>query len=848
MKRRVVAAVLALIMVIGVIPAFALGTENAITVYFSMSKYGELVKGKNGADVACAEVKLQGKESYTLDDAFMAAHEKYCPDGEEGYASSVSEQWGLSVDQLWGDTSYNFGYQVNGGRESVMGPGHVVEDGDYIDACIYQNEYPNSEAYSFFDVYRTQAYPAEEITLTLTYASGYDDDWNTIYLPCEGATITVNGEETDVITDAEGKAIITLDEVGKYIISAKKSKILDEENQENEEMMLAAAVPVPAITAPVCVVEIINRPEIQIMHNIAEQYADLDVAEADGNLPWIVADMVAYQTAFPESEIVMSEEKKQAALETVVSLANESTKPGDLAKAILAIRALGYDAADVYTQTFDKINVPEKLTALIDSQDASVTNVYTLPYVMIALAQGEGYATAEQTAWLVNAAVERASVWLDTANGTDAMTPMIVALAPHYSTNDAVKACVDEAMVILQAEQREDGLIDGFLGYEGASTGLAICAFSAMGVDAAQILNGEKSLIDGIMSTANEQMNGFSNAFATEQGFRGLLAWYMLSEGLGDVYDFADAPMRAVDVSGVSYCPVVFEVSPQKTVVTIEGQTAVKENCFDLQEGTYTYEAKASGYKKQSGEVVVSAGDVLEKRVKRIAIDLDRIPAGNSNSGGGSMGGASSALVDEEVSKQEGQKEQLSDEEASVAVETVFSDVTSEDWFHPAVQFVYENKLFSGTDKGFEPDVCMTRGMLVTVLYRLAAPDKVPGENPFEDVHEDDWYADAVKWAAEKGVVSGVSDTQFAPDTDITREQLALILYRYAEGAGYDVSGQAELLPYGDADEISDYAKDAMEYAVWAGIISGKGENILAPQERATRAEVATMLMRFLRG
>ncbi len=851
MNKRVVSMMLALIMMMSVIPVFAQEAGNSITVFFSMSKYGEFVKSKDGADMAEVEVTLTGKDSYTLDDAFLAAHTAYYEDGAQGYATSMSEQWGLSVDMLWGDTSKFFGYQVNGGQESVMGPGHVIENGDYIDAYINRSEHPDNEAYSFFDTYRAQAYCGEEIMLTLTQAGGYDKDWNTIYIPCEGAVITVNGKESEIVTDTEGKATLLLDQAGEYVISAKKSKTVKDET-------------VPAITAPICMIEIKIKPAIQMMHNIAAQYAEVDVVEADSNLPWIVADMMCYEKAFPESNIKMSKEKKQEALKEIVALAQKTTRPGDMAKSILAIRALGYDAKNVYTTTFEQIDVAAKLTALVDRDDTAVTNVYTLPYVLIALSQGEGYATKKQIEKLVQAAVDSADVWLDVTEGTDALTPMIFALAPYYNTNDAVKTCLDRGMKLLKEEQREDGLIDGFEGYESASTGLAICAFSAMGINAEAVVNGENSLIDGLLSTTNQEENGFSNAFATEQGFRGLLAWYLLSQNAEKgLYDFTDYPLSRADVSGSFYSPVIFEVNPSTAKITVKGQKALRENCYDLKAGTYTYTVSASGYESETGQVTVTAEEEEGRVVTRITISLSK-KNDNTFSGGGGKPEEEEEIEEpeqtpedvkepeEEIEKPEQPPEDVKEpeeekkEEQVVSVQEVFSDVKSGDWYYPAVQFVYENKLFSGTDKGFEPNISMTRSMLVAVLYRLAAPSEVTGEHSFVDVPDDAWYSESVKWATSDGIVSGMSETEFAPNADITREQIAVILYRYAAKNGANVVSRADVTSYSDAADISAYAKDAMEYAVAAGIIYGRDDNNLAPKNNATRAEVATMLMRFL--
>ena len=169
------------------------------------------------------------------------------------------------------------------------------------------------------------------------------------------------------------------------------------------------------------------------------------------------------------------------------------------------------------------------------------------------------------------------------------------------------------------------------------------------------------------------------------------------------------------------------------------------------------------------------------------------------------------------------------------------------DWFYENVGYVYENGLMNGVSETlFEPNGTVTRGMIVTILHRLEGEPESDYDMPFTDVAEQQWYAGAVRWAAGEGIVTGVSATEFAPDDPITREQFAAILWRYAQSKGYDVSASADLTGFLDYGQISEYALPALQWAVGAGVMSGRGDGILAPQGTATRAEAAAMLMRFV--
>ena len=177
-----------------------------------------------------------------------------------------------------------------------------------------------------------------------------------------------------------------------------------------------------------------------------------------------------------------------------------------------------------------------------------------------------------------------------------------------------------------------------------------------------------------------------------------------------------------------------------------------------------------------------------------------------------------------------------------------FTDVTEADWFYDEVQYVYENGLMIGdSDTTFGPNGTTTRAQVVTILYRLEGEPDLSGENlgyPYEDVPADIWYTDAVYWARLNGVVLGYSDTQFAPDDPITREQLAAMLYRYAQYKGYDVTATGDLSGFADGDTVSGWAEEAMSWSVGAGLIQGD-ENGLTPTATATRAQVAAILQRL---
>ena len=178
-----------------------------------------------------------------------------------------------------------------------------------------------------------------------------------------------------------------------------------------------------------------------------------------------------------------------------------------------------------------------------------------------------------------------------------------------------------------------------------------------------------------------------------------------------------------------------------------------------------------------------------------------------------------------------------------------FSDVSSSDWFYEYVFAVYERGLMQGvTETSFAPGGTVTRAMAATILYRLAGEPDMPDSNwgyPYADVDPASWYATAVYWARLNGIVNGTGDDTFSPDSPVTREQLAAMLYRYAEHAGLDTGDGGGLSGFSDSADISSWARAAAAWAAENGIVTGTDGGRFDPQGRATRAQLAAIICRF---
>lgn len=192
-------------------------------------------------------------------------------------------------------------------------------------------------------------------------------------------------------------------------------------------------------------------------------------------------------------------------------------------------------------------------------------------------------------------------------------------------------------------------------------------------------------------------------------------------------------------------------------------------------------------------------------------------------------------------------KEEDKDEENTETTELNFTDVKESDWFFKGVEYVVDKGIMSGiSENEFAPSGKLTRAMLVQMLYNMESRPACDAENAFIDVPVGQWYTDAVIWANDAKIVSGMGEGLFAPNMEITREQMVAMLYNYAKYKGYDVTASADLSKFADTASVSAWAQPAMQWAVAEGYISGMGDSQLAPQGTATRAEIASVIMRFM--
>ena len=181
----------------------------------------------------------------------------------------------------------------------------------------------------------------------------------------------------------------------------------------------------------------------------------------------------------------------------------------------------------------------------------------------------------------------------------------------------------------------------------------------------------------------------------------------------------------------------------------------------------------------------------------------------------------------------------------TVVLPLPFDDVPESAWYHDDVRFVFENGLFAGvSDTQFSPAATMERGMMTTVLHRLAGEPEVSWSPLFSDIPDGQWYAPGTIWCAQEGIVSGIGGGRFAPGQTVTRQQIAVMLYNYAVKTGHRAGERGDLTAFSDTEQVASWAQEAVSWAVGAGIINGSDGKML-PEDGAQRAQVAAMIHRF---
>lgn len=556
----------------------------------------------------------------------------------------------------------------------------------------------------------------------------------------------------------------------------------------------------------------------------------------------------------------------------------ENNQISDYMKSAIMLGSQGYDASDFVDFDGNSYNVFELLSNVqIDEQ---FYYIYTAPYTLLALnSTGEVDITYnDHIDFLIE---ELPSVFENPWSSEDTIGSVIQGLSLVYEIREDATITIVDTLEILSNSQGENGSF----GNANADAMVSL-ALTMLGIDSnndSRFVKNGNGLIDGLLTYALEDNSGFGymsndefNEYATKQAFVAVSSYneFLKTNKSYNPFDFSHKELVqaiAVEIEsnensggsnggGTTVTPTTIstevsiiiddEVIKTQTISATEGSTASKVIIEMLELNEYEQVGAEAGYIKSitidgetygefthgqySGWVYYVNGEypgvgILDYKLSNgDKVQLTYITDYVETETGGSNSSSSSSTTGSTSSEED---DLTSDEEILTQENAEFSDVSIEDWYFEAVNYVIDNGLFTGTsNNNFAPNENMSRAMIWTVLYRNAGQTgETTGAN---------WYEEAQKWASEQNISDGSN-----PNGDMTREELATMLYR---SAGEPEVITTEISLYNDGSDVSLWAENAMNWAVEQGIISGKGNNNLAPTDTATRAEVATMLQRYL--
>ena len=650
---------------------------------------------------------------------------------------------------------------------------------------------------------------------------------------------------------------------------------LEDQAATAEKLYEMFAVRLPGLEGPA---------RTEVMDAIAARY----IESADG---WTVLDMALYQRLEGKTAAT-SQVARQAALNAMIEeAAKEDATASDRSRLELTLRAIGVDSTDLYASDGTKLDNAAALGAM----ELSGLSHYSTPWLLLAELQGNVIFTDAQRGALL--ASLKANVgdglfgyeWDGVAySSPDTAGAVLAALAPLYETNGEAKTVVDAILAALPGAMDENGSFGN-----ANADAMVIIGLVALGQEpgALKAATGA-SVVDGLLSYVNKTGDGFlyfgeDNALATEQGFRALVA-LALFDGVTpcNIYDFSATTVEPGRATGVEKPQEPSGPSGQSRItVTLtlrsDTETWIDNDALTLLVDSTVYHAlskslsnhgmTAAGLTKGYVESVTKDGVTLAQfdkgpnsgwlyQVNGVAPSISFADYALKNGddilwyytanwaqepdAGTTSGGSGSGAVSGPGEEKEEKPDPVCPRDKTCPVAR-FADADAEGWYHDGVHYCVENGLMTGTSEtDFAPNMTTSRAMIVTILYRLAEEPFMPEANwgyPYPDVDADAYYGTAAYWARLSGVVNGYMNGSFGPEDPVTREQLALMLWRYAGAPEV----KDRLSVFADADAIGSWSRAAMAWAVERGVLKGTDGGLLLPQGQATRAECAVMLARF---
>lgn len=751
-----------------------------------------------------------------------------------------------------------------------------IADGDVFESFLYVDTDYWTDTYSFFDKRTVTASLGEKVSLTLSsfmtlYGAYKEDEIADNTSPEVGIEVKKYVDGTDDIvlctTDDDGKAEFTADAAGTSIIYA--------ETDEGIPAWCELTVESPSADA--------------IAKNIAATFTAPYSS-------WEILDLAAYGNA-----PTLSTEDIGALTDAAVASNNLT----DIERVVLELTAAGINAAEAVNSNGETVNL---IKLISDTSENNLGYVTASIYALLAYDSGnytitDGL-TREKLIDIILSERNEDGVYGYSWGGSsyvdyDSTAMALAAIAP-YTDEARVKEAADLMLSALSAAQGENG------SWGSANTdAMVICGLAAMGIDIdskTDFIKNGKTAVDGLLTYTVPTNDGFcytdpntANALATEQGFRALAA-YLGAKSTGkafSVYRFRDFSEKEITVTFEMYGDKIhgskshsgsYPIWIEKTSTKVlEDSTVLSLFCNVLDENGFTYEGAEKGYISYithpdgtrlgeldngaySGWLYTVNGDEPDVSMDAYTLkDKDNVrvyytddwrktynpnkkPSSGSGSGG-SSGSGFSPSTSTAVSVNDDPQTDTTDDNAAEAENknTIsFDDVTDEHWAHAYITALASRGIINGDENGsFNPEANISRAEFCAILSRCSDADISATEGPFSDVASDSWYSGYVIWAYNQGIVNGVGENTFAPDAPVSRQDMSVMIMRYADKFNVGIPS-ADETTLRDMATVSDYAADAVARLSGCGIINGDENGNFNPENSAARAEAAKIIYLLL--
>lgn len=776
----------------------------------------------------------------TLNDAFIELHKEHSINGSDDFSVEEST-YGPFITKLWGTETSSIAYMLN--NTAAYSLLDVVTENDYIAAYFYRDTENYSDIYTYISGNKVILAGIDtEFTLNGLTSSGE--------VMAKGASISVIGDNNEVIYETtvnqNGKFKVNIPDSGEYVIAAGGNasyigSVWDYTLNNYKETEFDSA----PVVASKFAITVLPYTEKTVYVSVATKNGEFGKDKNGGEM-WRVPVTVPDNSENPDGVVtlleVLSETHKQYHKEGESAFGLESSKYGSYitklwgenngGNCLYYFNDIEMDGSGTKTGTGGREWNDKLLDTVVENND--IFYIYNL--------QATDYKKSDLYTYF-----ENVNISADTKKEVVFTLKSVAGYGNNKVGGSLVKV------------YDSNGTENKKLATTVAEDGTFSIKFAKKGTYTIDVRTNGANYISPARCIVNVKGGGNSSSSKNVTVYFTLLGdeKHGTPSGKNDTHTKNKnnlntwiAKTKVTVEKGSSVIDVVCKVLEDNGISYTFENSYISEikGLSEFDNGEYSgwmFSVNGKYPTKSLEDYKVSSGDnIILHFTDDYTVEKSNVTS-KPSSGNISIKDEDS-VNNEENTASDKDKENTSAEKPIFSQDT-YKDVSESDWYYDAVKYTYENGLITGTESGFEPNRKMTRAMLVTVLWRMAGKPEANAELKFTDIEKDSWYSEAVCWAYEKGIVNGMSETEFGASNDITREQAVTILYRYVSNLESEskVDRWINASDYEDFEEISEYSVTAFEWAIDNSVICGKGNNRICPKDFLTRAEAAVVLQRL---